>query len=83
MELSSSNTKKNSYILLKETSLYFPKINFLLYLRKRNPAQEKKFIPKRISYVYANGTQHFSAQAQRITKYTPRKFLVLQKTKTS
>ena len=36
---------------------------------------------KKIPYISGNGTRHFSAQAQRIKKFTPRKLLKLQESK--
>ena len=54
MELSSSNIKKNSYILSKESFSYI-------------------FSKESFSYISGNGTLHFSAQAQKRKKTTPRK----------
>ena len=38
------------------------------------------FSKESFSYISRNETQHFAAQAQKIKKITPRKFLILQET---
>ena len=54
--------------------------------KKNNPNKKEKlfyiFSKKKFSYISVNETQHFWAQALKIKKSIPRKFLILQETET-
>ena len=41
------------------------------------------YLKESFSYISQNGTLYFSAQAERIKQSNPRKFIMLQETKTS
>ena len=76
--LFSPGSKNKKQSTPKKNSSYMRKWNFIALKLKHSYI----FSKESFSYISGKGTLHFSAQARKIKKFTPRKFLILQERET-